>query len=701
MSNPLVKQLEELFEQQKYSEVSSIAKSNLNDVIDTKSRKQILFLSAQANYKLSKNKKALEDILNCMKLMDESDSSQEESIVIEIQRAKILRRLGEKEKSLQIYDKILKEHQDIIKEETKATIYHNLANLYLEKGNFEQTKHLFEQAIEIDKKRDNEIGLAQSFSGMGGLYFYLGEYDQAIEYYKTSLKIRTKAKDLVGQATILFNLGSTYANMLSEKNAISYLTKAERIFRKLNHQKGERTVLDTKARMFYNLKNYPSVVKCLQYLQDSQSDIITSHSLQMTLILIDSLLKDNQVKKANTTIDRTIQLTENFEEEEKKLHNYEIGNLMHLKSQLHYKNKEYSQALDILESLQKLVASFNDERSLIAIYFSKSQIYFKINELDKAKELAQIGLKIASKHKDPTLIAFLDLLFGIDWRQSKFRECIEHAKALSDHVPSSRKPVLDTIVRTLQLAENDKLTKISDKDYNLLFEEHQIPVFYQDILFTLFLGKITVPKIEKMYDNFKYQKDFDETNLLPYFLLSLNLIPMKLKEKIEYLPVVQNGNKLHSLFSRIALKQVLIEDIRENLERKYSQKSSELNKILQTLDIIYYSIIFGFISKKYLLERNWSDKVKKEQKNLIQTKQELLSKILSGEQSISEKRSDIFYTNAKSLFEGISQNILNKYDTSESEAKLLLQGIIADLIIRTIALINAGEISGTKTKKDD
>ena len=54
-----------------------------------------------------------------------------------------------------------------------------------------------------------------------------------------------------------------------------------------------------------------------------------------------------------------------------------------------------------------------------------------------------------------------------------------------------------------------------------------------------------------------------------------------------------------------------------------------------------------------------------------------------------------------SLFEGISQNILNKYDTSESEAKLLLQGIIADLIIRTIALINAGEISGTKTKKDD
>lgn len=700
MSNSLIAQIQELFEQQKYREVSNIVNSNLEGVESANERKEMLLFSAQSNYFLSRNKQALEDILSCKKLLSEVSSTTEETINVEIQRAKILRRLGEKEKSLHIYDKILKVHQENLDEDTKATIYHNLANLYLEKGTFEQSKTLFEQAIEIDKRNKNEKGLAQSFSGLGGLFFYLGEYDQAIDYYGRSLKIRSKNKDLVGEATILFNLGSTYANMLSEKNALSYLTKAEKIFRKLGHQKGEHTVLDTKARMYYNLKNYASVIKNLRYLQTISAKSITSQNLPMVILLIDSLLQNGESLKADKITDKALEAAKTFDEEKKKLHMSEIANLMHLKSQYLFKNEKYESSLNVLEELEKLATLFHDDKSLIAIHFSKSQILYVMGSLSKAKELAQSGFKLSSKHKDPTSIAFLDLLFGIDWKQSNFSECIVSAKELSQYVQINRKPVLDTIIRTLQLAENERHIKSHSREHNLLFEETHIPLFYLDLLSTIYSSKLTLSKLERLVINFKSRNPAAEAQLSPYFLLMLNLIQIKQEEREKFLPSLQNESKLHSLLSRIARKQVLTEDIRENIERIRSQKIVSLHTQMLNLDIIYYSIILGFISKKYLFDFKWSTIVEENQKELVKIKQNLMISFLKDEQEdVRGFEDNISYKNAKLLYGKITQNLFNKIESSNVETKLLLQGIVADLVVRIISLINSGELSGPKTEE--
>ncbi len=698
MSNSLLAQIKELFNQQKYGEVSSLVKSNLAQLEDISQKKELLILSAQSNYNLSNNKQALEDILQCKKLMTEVSSPTEELIHVEIQRAKILRRLGDKGKSLQIYDRILKDYQDSLDENTKATIFHNLANLYLEKGTFEQSKSLFEEAIKIDNKNKNENGLAQGYSGLGGLFFYLGEYDQAIDYYKRSLKIRSKNKDLLGQATILFNLGSTYANMLSEKNALSYLSKAERIFRKIGHQKGEQTVLNTKAQMFFNLKNYVSVIKSLNYLQMIPENKITSQNLSMIVLLIESLLHNGNSKQANTMIDKTLEATKAFDGDKKKHHISEIAKLMHLKSQYWFKNKNYENSLQVLDELENLATLFQDDESLIAIHFSKSQILYVTKRLEEAKVLAQKGLKLSLKLKNPTSIAFLDLLFGIDWNYSNFSGCIASARELGQYVHISRKSVLDIIIRTLQYTENDRVTKTSSKDYNLLSEEVLIPTFYLELISLLATGKLTLSKLDKLYSTFKNHNILVDVHLNPYFLLMLNLVQAKQEEREKYFPLLQNGNKLYSLFSRVVRKQVLIEDILEKLEKKKTQKTINFRDSMLILDIVYYSILFGFISKKYLVEIDWSISTKKEQKEIIILKQNLLIKSLRDKEK-SEFEDNISIKNAELLYTNIVQNLLNKTRYTEAETKLLLQGIIADLVTRTISLINSGELSGPKTKK--
>ena len=700
MSNSLENQLKDLFIQQKYSEVSSIVRSSLSQVTETEQKKAMLLLSAQANYYLGKNKQALEDILNCKKLLNESTNKSDEIIKVEIQRAKILRRLGEKTKSLEIYNKILKENSAIITDETKATIYHNLANLYLEKGDFEHSKELFEKALDIDKILKNDTGMAQGFSGLGGLYFYLGEFDQAIDYYNRSLEIRSKSNDFVGQATLLLNLGSTYANMLSEKDALSYLSKAERIFKKLDHKKGEITVLNTKARMFYNLKNYASVTKSLKYLQEKASEKFTSQNLTMMIILINSFLNSNQDKKANKMIDKALEAVKYFDQTKKQLHIADIANLMHLKSQFYYKNKQFDLALEVLEQLHNLATHFNDEKSLVAILFAQSQILYETDNLSDAKKISETGLKLASKLKEPTMIAYLDLLFGIAWKQSDFKECITHVKSLTNHVPRKRLFVLDTIVRTLQLAEKDKITKVNKSNYNLLFGDAQIPIFYQDLFITLISGKLSLTKLEKLFENFKYKRNFEKLNSESYFLLSLNLIDMNEETKMNYVNLFQNVNQPFSLFSRIAIKQVLEEDIRTYLEGKIAQKSLKSEDLMLTLDIAYYSIIFGLISKKYLLENDWYNLAESDSKLLIRLKQMMLTSIITEEKlrdKISEK--DTSSLNAIELFDQMSQYIFDYIDVHEVETKSLLSGFITDLIVRTIFLIDSGELSGAKTEK--
>ncbi len=702
MSNPLIIQIQKLFEEHNYLEVSQIVSSNLSEVEDIREKKEMLLFSSQSNYFLSKNKQALEDILKVKQIMNELACSSEESADIEIQRAKILRRLGEKDVSLQIYDKLLKNSEEKLSEGMRATIFHNLANLYLEKGSFDQSKNLFEQAIEIDKRNNNEIGLAQSFSGLGGMYFYIGEYDQAIDYYRRSLKIRSKAKDLIGEATLLLNLGSTYANLLNEKNALSYLSKAEKIFKKLKHQKGEQTTLNTKARMYYSLKNYPLAVKSLKYLQTIAVKEISSPQISMLVLLIESLLKDKNTKEAERIVEKTLEATQSFDTNKKAHHITDIVKLMHLKSQYLFQQEKYEQSLEVLEKLEKLAIEFNDEKSKLAINFSKSQIFFVVNKLDIAKELAQTGVKVASKHKDPSLTAFLDLLFGISWKQSDFKECIHYSKELSKYIHISRRAHLELILRSLQIAENERITKVNFTEYKHLHKEFQILLLYQDLFSVILTGKVTLSKLEKLFKGLVTKLSDDLTHLIPYLLLTLNLIYINQDEREKLFPFPQNGSNLFSLLSRISRKQVLPEDIRENIEMLKQQESIPFHELLVILDIVFYGIIFGFISKKYLLENNWSSKIETEQKNLVELKQEILINIISNEHGLKSDLKDIpIGKNAKFLCKKILANSIREYEKTDGESIKLLQGIIADIVVRTIAIISSGEISGTKTEKDD
>ena len=703
MATTLLAHIQELFNQQKYREVSSLVNSQIDKIENLEDKKQLLLLSAKSNYLLSQNKQALENILACKQIINWSTSTVEEIVEIDIQRAKILRRLGEKDKSLNIYDKILKDYQDILNENTKATIFHNLGNLYLEKGAFEQSKELFEQAIQIDEKNKNERGLAQSFSSLGGLYFYLGEYNQAIEYYNKSLKIRAKNKNLIGEATLLFNLGSTYANMLNEENAISYLNKAEKIFNKIGHKKGEKTVLDSKARMFYNLKKYSSVIKNLDYLRGILSEKITPQNLPMILLLIESLLKSGDTAEANETIDKTLEATKSFDDETKGKNIAEIANLMHLKSQFWFKKNEYDKSLEVLEELEKLAIFFKDDESLIAIYFSKSQVFYTMDDLEKSEELAKTGLKLAIKHKNPTLFAYLDLLFGISWKQSSFSKCTEYIEELVEYVQTSRKPILNTILRALQLAQKDKIIKTHEKEFEIISEDYQLLLLYQDLLAMIHSGKIAISKIEKLINNIKPLKDASKAQLTPYIILILNMTQIKQEKLEKILPLIQNSNQLYSLFSRISRKQVLFEDIQDTIEKKKAQKTISFYNMMIILDIIFYSIIFGFISKKYLLEFDWSTKVRLNSRKFIQIKQSFLVNILKDDaqnnQSLSQEV--ISNKNANQLFNQISQNILDKQENLDFESKTLIQGIIADFVVRIISLISSGELSGTKTQKAD
>ena len=653
MVDYLAEELQKMFKDHDYNSIIKLAHRELNQEMSNIDKKNYYFVLAKAHYFLGENKQAFENIKKAIEILEIHQFLQKEVLDVKIEYAKILRRIGEKKQAMEIYSELLEFHESSLNDDTRAVIYHNLANLHMEQGNFGESKKLFQMALSIDQSYKNEEGQAHTYSSLGGLHFYLGEYDDAINYYFKSLNLRKQTKDILGEATVSLNLGSIYANQLNEELANEFLIKAEEVFKKINHEKGFHSVLNTKARLNYSLKKYDQVITNLEYLETKEKEDITRAQISLISIFAEALIKEKQVVKARNIIKLGIDGIHRLTQGKFAEMLPEYGKLKQKLSQVAVIQNKLDEALEILNELEEIGEEIKDKRSLIAIYHSKAQIHLRLNDHKQATAFAEQGRDLAVKYKDSAIVELLDLLFEIYFLQGDFRECIKVLKKVSKYVQVKNKQRYSLILRTFYLLENIKLKTIKDEFSVLLnFSEIERSLYIlQETLYNVLNFSSTERKEEMLQQmSVRIKKDTEKIN-------SENDDEPTLEEVLK---VLSSDNK------------------------KLSEQS--IAELLTLLDSIFFSIKYEYVSEEYLQKIDWAETLPVNFQQIIKQKQLILIELSKKQINLLNMTSGNQFLEQKfnQMFTRMSDKITEFQDKINEENLLILLYLISSIIINTL-----------------
>lgn len=141
------------------------------------------------------------------------------------------------------------------KTETRiANAYNNLGVIAQNQNNFDLAKHWIREALKINMKRNNIVGVAYSNVNIGNNYHYEGDYKNAIENYLeayANVEVDT-TKDVMYLKRIIYeNLSVSYDSLGDYKNAYDYLNKSYKIKFKLSNEQLAESIAEVEAK--YNL----------------------------------------------------------------------------------------------------------------------------------------------------------------------------------------------------------------------------------------------------------------------------------------------------------------------------------------------------------------------------------------------------------------------------------------------------------------
>lgn len=138
----------------------------------------------------------------------------------------LLSRIGELDKAIMAYEKVLKLSETHRNQEGIAAAYGNLGNVYRIHGELDKTIEFYKKALAIYESLNIQEGIASQYNNLGVVYKMWGQLDKAIEFYQKALILDKILGNKEGIASDYTNLGNIYATRKELDKAIKFYKKS-------------------------------------------------------------------------------------------------------------------------------------------------------------------------------------------------------------------------------------------------------------------------------------------------------------------------------------------------------------------------------------------------------------------------------------------------------------------------------------------
>lgn len=248
------------------------------------------------------------------------------------------------------------------------------------------------QALSISEKANYKRGIAYSYTNIANIYINKGEYELGLKNYNKALSIRREINDKEGEGKAMLGIGNVYLLLGNYNKALQFYLKSLHISETLKKQHDIGNCLSNIGVVYYYQKNLD---KALEYWKDAMSNY---EELGEKDALISCLGNIGNVYSEQNKTDKALE----FFYKSLKL-SIEIGDkeqisASHINIGSTYVNEEmYSLALEEYFKALKLVEELGKQQDKALLLKNIGEIYRKQKDYNKAISSLESALEISKQ----------------------------------------------------------------------------------------------------------------------------------------------------------------------------------------------------------------------------------------------------------------------------------------------------------------
>ncbi|PIB35290.1 hypothetical protein BFP72_07705 [Reichenbachiella sp. 5M10] len=175
-----------------------------------------------------------------------------------------------------MYSTAIDDHRNI------SLILNNIGNIQLHQRNFEEAHEHIVTAIEIRKKSDNRLGLAQCYHTMGFYFLEQSQWDSSLYYFERSITLLDELGSLTDMVTSQKGLALAYEKMGKYKEALFVQKHYKQLYDSLFNIQRVSEIADIEA--WYEFENRQAVYELEEKKRSFRFYLILSIIFCTTLV---------------------------------------------------------------------------------------------------------------------------------------------------------------------------------------------------------------------------------------------------------------------------------------------------------------------------------------------------------------------------------------------------------------------------------
>jgi signal transduction histidine kinase len=237
----------------------------------------------------------------------------------------------------------------------------------------------YKKALIYSEKRNDTIGIAESYTNIGMAFDSKGNFEKALKFYYKALTLYEKKQNNDKIAMTMVNIGIVYKTQKDYKKAYFYYKKANEIYEKLNSEFGIAATSGNLGAILINFKSYNRSLKFSNKSKDLYEKLgfkgSTAYAISNIAVVYDSL---HQFEEANKNYLESINLYEKFS------NNFEVATICDAFSKSLINQQKYAESIVYAEKALQYAHNADAFFLEVSAFGNLAKAYGKMGVFDKA-----------------------------------------------------------------------------------------------------------------------------------------------------------------------------------------------------------------------------------------------------------------------------------------------------------------------------
>ncbi|MBS3817602.1 MAG: tetratricopeptide repeat protein [Candidatus Thermoplasmatota archaeon] len=306
--------------------------------------------------------------------------------------------LGDVYETIGKYDEALVHYKEALggeEEREKGALYRKIAQVYIDKGDYEKASEYAEKGLSSKPEEDTEM--CRLLTKKGWVLMQWGENDRALEVFEKGEKIAEELEEKKAKAEALHNIGTLVGIQKSRyQEGIEKLEKEIEIRKDIDELRGLSSAYNNIGVIYSKLGDIDKAIDYFEKSLDIVDDIGQKRSISLSYINLGEMKHDKGLlEEALDYYERSLEIKREIADKEGI--NYCINYMGEVYRDMGMMDKALSYHEDSLEMAEDI----KNRDMLIQSLYSLAEDYLKISEADTSlsyskralDEVEEIGLK--------------------------------------------------------------------------------------------------------------------------------------------------------------------------------------------------------------------------------------------------------------------------------------------------------------------